>query len=316
LRISDRLTSLLAKAPVRTLLVAAAIASLGAAEASATVTLGSASNFALLNGNNDTVRINGGSTITGNMGVGSSDTFSGWGTASTHINGTLYEGGAPSGTTGSVTISGGAVINASMISTAISDANAAASAAAALAATVTVPGNLINIIGSSLTIKALTNLSENVINITNLNIKNGSLIFDDNGFTGAKFVVNVTGTGSFTMFTTGSNTSSITGINGAAASDILFNIESTGQTVSISGNSSAIGTILAPTSNVSLNGGSLTGEIIAGFGSVSKSYTIDTQQSNFTITQASYKKVPEPGTIALFGAGIAALALVRRRRAA
>ena len=45
--------------------------------------------------------------------------------------------------------------------------------------------------GQSVTIKALTNLSENVLDISSLSLTNGTLTFDDNGFTNAKFIVNI-----------------------------------------------------------------------------------------------------------------------------
>ena len=115
------------------------------------------------------------------------------------------------------------------------------------------------------------------------------------------------------------------GIDGADASDIIFNIEGTdsGSTVSLTGNSSnaVIGTILAPQRNVSLSGGgSLTGELIAGVNNAGKSYTVTEASSGYNITGLGYTPysggghVPEPSSLIIYGCGIAALFTLRRYR--
>jgi len=116
-------------------------------------------------------------------------------------------------------------------------------------------------------------------------------------------------------------------VNGTSATDILFNIEGTGSTVSITGNSSnqTIGTILAPQRNVTAQGGgSLTGALIAGVGNAGKSYTLKSNSSGFDITSFAYKpssggsggNLPEPPSFALFFVGIAAVLVVGRGRRA
>lgn len=120
------------------------------------------------------------------------------------------------------------------------------------------------------------------------------------------------------------NSAVIKGINGAGADDIIFNIEGTGSTVSLTGNSSTsvIGTILAPQRNVSLGGGgSLTGALIAGVNNAGKSYTLTQASSGYNITSLGYLPysgggghVPEPSSLLLYGGGIAALLWFGRYR--
>jgi len=199
----------------------------------------------------------------------------------------------------------------------ISAAASASTSAAALTATsgLTDQGGSISLNGSSVTIKALTNLSENVLDISALSLTNGTLTFDDNGFTGAKFIINVTG-----AFSVG-NSAIIKGINGASGADIIFNIEGTNSNaVSLTGNSttSVIGTILAPQRNVNIGGGgSLTGSLIAGVNNAGKSYTVTQSSGGYNITSMGYTprtvNTPEPSSIAIFGAGMLALFGIRRR---
>jgi hypothetical protein len=292
-----------------------------APNASATaIDLGTAANYGLLVGQKESVTLSGGFNLAGDFGVGQGATvrFSG----SNNIAGTEFKDSGVK-TTGSASISGG-VVTASMAQ-AIADATSAATDAAALSAT---PGlayqnSSISVSGGSITIKALTNLSENVLNISSLSLLNGTITFDDNGYTDAKFIINVTG--GFSISSTGSSNSTIQGINGATAADVLFNVEGTGSTVSITGNSGnqIIGTILAPQRNVTAQGGgSLVGAIIAGVGNAGKTYTLKSNSSGFNLSELVYKPsqggggiVPEPPTLALFAASAATiLALGQRRR--
>ena len=125
-------------------------------------------------------------------------------------------------------------------------------------------------------------------------------------------------TGGFSM----TNGALIKGINGASADDIIFNIEGTGSTVNLTGNSSTslIGTILAPQRNVTLGGGgNLTGALIAGVKNSGSAYTVNQTSAGYNITSLGFTprnpvNTPEPSTMALFGAGVSALIAPRRRR--
>jgi len=272
------------------------------------ITLGSASSYGVFVGSGNTLALGGGFNLSGNLGLGSSDTLSKSG--SNAVSGTEYrDSSLTTSGSGTLTVSGGTITQSmSAIRTA---AESASTTAAALTATtgLTDQGGSIT---SSVTIKALTNLSENVLDISALSLANSTLTFDDNGFTGAKFIVNVTGAFSVT------GSSIIKGINGASGSDVIFNIEGTGSTVSLTGNSSSslIGTILAPTRNINLSGGgTLTGAVLAGLNGTG--YTVQTQTGGYNITSLGYVprsvSTPEPSSIALFGAGVGVLIAIRRR---
>jgi choice-of-anchor A domain-containing protein len=285
-----------------------------------TVGLGDAADYGILTGQKEKLTFSGNLNLAGDLGVGSSSTIKFTGSRNV-ISGTEYKDSSVS-SSGNATITGGVVTQS--MSSAINDAVSAADTAASLAATpgLVDQGGSISISKSSdsIVIKAVQNASENVLNISALSLTNGSITFDDNGYTDAKFIINVTG-----GFTVGKN-AVIQGINGADASDIIFNIEGTGSTVNLTGNSSTsiIGTILAPQRNVSLGGGgSLTGALIAGVDNAGKSYTLSQSSSGYDITGFAYKPsagggggghVPEPSSLALYGSGIAVLIWVGRRR--
>jgi hypothetical protein len=286
----------------------------------AAITLGTAANYGVLVGSGQTLDLNGGVAISGNVGVGANTSvqLSGINT----VAGTAYEDSGVSTSYGGITLVTGGVVTQSMSST-ISSALSASTAAAAATATsgLVDQGGSITVSGGSVTIKALTNLSENVLYISSLSLLNGTLTFDDNGFTGAKFIIDVTG--GFSVNSTGTGKSVIQGINGATASDILFNIEGSGSAVSLTGNSSnsVIGTVLAPSRSVTVGGGgSLTGAIVAGVNNAGKSYTLSSGSGGYNITSLSYTpaatstKTPEPSTIFLFVTGTFILLTVRRRR--
>lgn len=300
-----------------------AIVLTGRGASATTIDLGTAANYGLLTGSKETDTFSGGLKVTGNVGFGSNSTVKFSGT--NKITGNEYKDSGVS-TTGSATITGSTITQS--MSQALADANTASTNAAALTATagLTDQGGSITIgSGQSVTIKALSNLSENVLNISSLSLTSGTLTFDDNGYTGAKFIINVTG--NFTVGTSGSLKSLIQGINGATAADIIFNIEGTGGTVSLTGanSTSMIGTILAPSRNVSVGGnGTLTGALIAGVKSAGSGYSLAAASSGFNITDYAYKpqaplsggggRAPEPSSLVLYVSGLAALAIFRRQR--
>ena len=318
---------------------AALCALVGAGRASATtVNLGAAGTYGLLTGTNETLNLGGTFNLNnstssgnvgnfaGNIGIGANDTVNVTGT--TNVAGSAFQD-----PTATDNISGTANVSGSFVTQSMTSIISAAATASTNAAALTKTSGLqnqngsISLNGTSLTIKALTNLSENVLDISSLSLTNGTLIFDDNGFTGAKFIINITG--DFTVNATGSSQSVISGINGALPSDILFNITGTSSnpvsiTDSSSKNNALIGTILAPARNISLGGGgTLTGAIIAGVNNAGKSYTVTTAATGFNINSYGYTavgthRVPEPSSVVLFGTGLVAtaFALRRRRRAA
>jgi len=282
------------------------------------ITLGAAANYGVLVGSGQTLSLAGSDYITGNVGVGSGSTV-----ASSGINviaGTAYEDSGVTNLNYGWTFVTGGTTTAGMSGT-INSALAAANNAAALTATpgLANQGGAIALNGQSLTIKAVTNLSENVLYISSLSLLNSTLTFDDNGYTNAKFIIDITG--GFSVSSTGALKSVIQGINGASADDIIFNIEGTGTAVSLTGNSSnsVIGTILAPSRNVTIGGGgSLTGAIIAGVNNAGKSYTVSSSSGGYNITslgytpRASSTNTPEPASIFMFGGGALMLLGLRR----
>ncbi len=271
------------------------------------ITLGTATNYGVLTGVGETTTINGGFKLTGNLGLATGYVVKISGTNSQ--TGTTYYDGSGSGgqwtDTGTYTSAGST--NTSM-SQPVADAIAASNNAAALAATsgLTDQGGSIT---SSVTINALTSLSENVLDLSSVNLTNGTITFNDNGNSGAKYIINVTG-----AFNLSGTTIQVAG--GASASDIIFNIEGTGQSVQITGGTT-LGTLLVPNSNVTIGGGgTLTGALIAGVNNAGKSYTVTEQSTGYSITSFAYTpraNIPEPSSIALFGAGLAALAAFRRK---
>ena len=286
------------------------------------VDLGSAASYGILTGQTESASFSGHLNLTGDLGVGASSTLKFTGSGNV-VSGTEYADSGVSAN-GNAAISGG-VVTQSMAS-AIDDAASAATTAATLAAT---PGLLdqggsISVNGGSIVIKAVQNASENVLNISSLSLINGTITFDDNGYTDAKFIINVAG--GFSINSSKSKLAIINGVNGATASDVIFNIEGTGSTVSLTGSSgnAIIGTILAPQRNVSLGGGgSLAGALIAGVSNAGKSYTLTQVSSGYNITSFGYKpsagggghtNLPEPSSILLYLVGLAALIACGRQR--
>ncbi len=290
--------------------VAACAIVFGASQANATstpITLGTAAGYGVFTGKNETTVIGGAFKLTGNLGLASGYNVQISGN-NTETGRTYYDnsnGGAWSDS-GTYAEQGGSSVTQSM-SQQVSDAIAASTNANALTATAGFGSQS----GSTVTLNALTNLSENVLNVSSVSLTNGTITFNDNGNAGAKYIINVTGNFSLT-----NTTMVLTG--GATAADIIWNIEGTGSSVSITGGTS-YGTFLVPQSNITVGGGgSLTGALIAGANSLGKGYTLTEQSSGYNITSFAYvprtvSKVPEPSSIALFGTGIFAVAAFARR---
>jgi hypothetical protein len=280
-----------------------------AASATSTpITLGTAAGYGVLTGKNETTVLGGAFKMTGNLGLAAGYNVQISGNNS-ETGRTYYDtsSGGSWSNSGTFAEQGGSSITQSM-SQAVSDAISASANANALTATAGFGSQS----GSTVTLNALTNLSENVLNVSSVSLTNGTITFNDNGNAGAKYIINVTGN-----FSLSNTTMVLTG--GATAADIIWNIEGTGSSVSITGGTS-YGTFLVPQSNVTIGGGgSLTGELIAGANSLGKGYTLTEQSSGYNITSFAYvprtvSKVPEPSSIALLGTGIFAVAAFTRRR--
>lgn len=237
-----------------------------------------------------------------NMGLasGASTNFSGNGT----LAGTLYKdpGATVQGNISSqFNVNGG--ITSQSLAQAVSDAQAAASAAMALSANQTYG----SVGGSALTISATGALNSQgghntVVDMSSISITNPSNNLTFTGGANDYYIVNVTGTISVTN---GSILAS-----GVPISHILFNVEGTGNSVSLSNGASVLdGTFLAPNANqkITLSPGTVNGGIIG--------YQIQTS-SGPTVNGQLYSApsaVPVPPSILLLAPGLFGLVALRKR---
>jgi hypothetical protein len=222
-----------------------------------TDTLGSAgpSNFAILtlSGGSD-IALNGPGQSHGNVGI-SSGTLSLNGSAGPEVNGNVFLATGANISIGNPPQVTGSVFTNQNLSQANTDARNASTTFASLTPTQTVPGGIIN---GTATINGSSGI--NVIDIASLNLGNGQTL-TLNGPAGAQFVID--DSGNFVL-----NSGKIVLTGGIGVTDVVFNIEASGNAISTSGglnNESVInGIVLAPNSGVAMAPGLINGELIAG----------------------------------------------------
>jgi len=157
-------------------------------------------------------------------------------------------------------------------------------------------------------------LTKNGLNVINLTLPNGATvnsinITNANGITPTGLIINVNGNN--INFTGGS----LSYPSGISASNVLYNFSNA---TSITGSGYGfVGSLLAPLATVNFNNGNINGAVIAA------NYTGGAQVNTapLTLTLPTYQTsggsqvaTPEPGTLALFGTGLAVIGLVFRRR--
>jgi len=200
------------------------------------INLGDAGNYSVFALNQ--FQYNGPGVINGDVAVGGSTNFA----APAQINGTVFlNTGVPQ--QGNIVPTGGFVTTD--LSQAISDANNEAATLAALS-----PTQSLGTLGKNVTLTG--NGGTNVVNVSGIKMTNGTLTLS--GSASDIFIINDSGKFS-------SSNSSIVLTGGVTANHVLFNV---GGDVSITGGggNDFFGTILAPSSNVSVHDKTLTGEII------------------------------------------------------
>jgi len=263
-----------------------ALGTVGLSRTYADFNLGAASNYAVL-GVGGTSTTGSGSVIIGNVGIGSGGTLT--------LNGSTVEGSAqfqsPLVTSGAgqnfyqngAFISGGVSGGVSLVGSAVTAAQSLANFAAGEAATTSI---------SNQTITALAGADGNtVVNLNSLSLFGGSLTI--NGSANSWFIINIASSLSLVG-------SSINLVGGVTADQVLFNVEGTGNAVTISGGTYG-GTILAMNSGVSFSGGVLTGQILGGTNSqvlLSGTVTVNDAPSSPDVSTAA-----EPASLILLGIG-------------
>ena len=273
---------------------------LGSFQLASAVSLGAAGGYALLEigsgtvatSDTDQVNVQGGNTISGNIGVAAGANLQNT-DHSTTINGSIflatgatYSGPNPNNVSGAVNTNqnlSAAVIAALTLST--------------LSAGMSATGSISNLDMN------LTNITPGVYNFSsNVNLTQqdtwtlngaGDYIFNFSGNFGAtnKLVMNLTG--------------------GASAQNVLFNILGSGDN-SFTNTNLINAIILAPNGNITVNGGStVNGELISGENITLASHA---NINEITIGGGNQTATPLPAALPLFAAGLGAMGLLGWRR--
>ncbi len=211
------------------------------------------SNYAILalSGAQD-IALNGPGQTTGNVGV-SSGTLALNGSAGPEVNGNVLLASGANISIGNPPQVTGTVSSNQNLSQANTDALNAAATFSGLPAT-----QSLGAITGTTTVNGTAGI--NVIDITNLNLGNGQSL-TLNGPPGAQFVIN--DSGGVTL-----NSGHINVSGGVTATDVVINVQASGNAISSSGglnNESVVNAILlAPKSGVAFAPGLINGELIAG----------------------------------------------------
>jgi hypothetical protein len=215
------------------------------------------SNFTVLSlgGNGAVVNINL-ATVAGNVGVPNYGTIKE--SAPSSVQGNLIVGSSVD-TKGVVGANGGILINDSLLSLAVQDANNAAASFAALPVTPSVqsqfPAN--GQITTSLTISGTSGL--NVVNLPAFLLNNGSGALTLTGPIGTAFVINISGD-----FNLHSGNIQVGG--GVAPLDVVYNVTNAKAAVTTMVPTTAAGILLAPNNSINtMDSSRFTGEVIGGF---------------------------------------------------
>jgi choice-of-anchor A domain-containing protein len=269
--------------------------------------LGQAGKYTLFDVSNSQFQFNN-STVGGDIALGPGTTYNISG-GTEAITGAVYydqsNATAPSGFSSGVPTGG---IHSAILAQAVADARAADASAASLTANLVVSGNQITNSTGTITGHA----GENVIDLTQVNMTNGSVLID--GTATETFIFRVSG-----QFSVGNSTIRVTG--GAMPEHVLWYFPNT-STIK-SSNGSFDGTILALHSPVQFDNtptglGPIRGAVIATDDVNNNQNWVFSTVSGFDIVDIdghSFVPVPEPGSMFLAGIGGAgAFLMVRRRR--
>jgi hypothetical protein len=243
--------------------------------------------------NNTGITVNSGATSSqANLGINSGGNLNQSGTVV--VQGTYYKfsTNSDSTTSGFTAVGGVNTSSNSLLTTAASDATAASTTLAGLT-----PNQTLGTISTSTTISA-TVPGQNVVNVTGINLGNGTTLTLSGSAT-QSFVINVTGTSNVTF-------DNISLVGGLTPANVIFNVLN-GDTITDNSPGVLNGILMDVSGKVSLtNNDTLNGEIISG-NQISLSNNSDVEV---------VPTVPEASTIAYFTLGplsLAAVMLLHRR---